>query len=110
VLEGYTTEVQRYDVRLLWAEEVNAKDIHKEIFPVYDWRFTTGSRKVAKCSVDDEEVETEVRKWLRLYAAGFEALGRVYQCWWRIYREVNVFFFQVRIAIMFYVLYPLHKN
>jgi hypothetical protein len=48
------------------------------------------------------EVETEVRKWLRqqskdFHAAGFdatgEAMGEVYQCWWRICQEINVFFF-----------------
>jgi hypothetical protein len=55
-----------------------------------------GSKRFA----DDEEVETEVRKWLRqqsrdFYAAGFrrtgKAMGQVYQCWWRICREINVF-------------------
>jgi hypothetical protein len=44
---------------------------------------------------DVEEVEMEVRKLLRqqskdLYAAD-KAMGQVYQCWWRIYREVNIF-------------------
>jgi hypothetical protein len=40
-----------------------------------------------KRSIDDEEVKTEVRKWLRkestdFYAAGFDALvKRWYQCW-----------------------------
>jgi histone-lysine N-methyltransferase SETMAR len=52
-----------------------------------------------KCFADDEEVEMEVRKWLRqqskdFYAAGFDALikdmGQVYQCWWRICLEINV--------------------
>jgi hypothetical protein len=54
---------------------------------------------------DDEEVETEVWKWLRqqledFYAVDFDALikvlGKVNQRWWRICREINVFF-QVRI-------------
>jgi hypothetical protein len=53
-----------------------------------------------KCFADDEEVETEVRKWLRLLCCGFrrtdKAMVQVYQCWWRICREINVFF-QVRI-------------
>jgi hypothetical protein len=43
--------------------------------------FTTGSRNChlgGKCFADDEEIETEVRKWLRqqskdFYAAGFDA-------------------------------------
>jgi hypothetical protein len=29
---------------------------------------------------------------------GFDAVGEVYQYWWRICREINVFFFQVRIS------------
>jgi hypothetical protein len=61
------------------------KDINKEIFPVYDGKCL--SRKAVlnefekrdKYFADDEEVETEVRKWLRqqpkdFYTAGFGAL------------------------------------
>jgi hypothetical protein len=55
---------------------------------------------------DDEEVKTEVLKWLRqqskdVYAASFDPLvkrwGEVYQCWWRICRD-TIFFFQFRIS------------
>jgi head-tail adaptor len=55
------------------------------MFPVYGGKCL--SRKAAhnwaeersKCSADDEEVEMQVRKWLRqqskdFYAAGFDAL------------------------------------
>jgi hypothetical protein len=35
VLEEYTTEEQNSVVRFLWAKGLNAKDIHKEMFPVY---------------------------------------------------------------------------
>jgi hypothetical protein len=35
VLEDCTTDEQRSVVRLLWAIEHNAKDIHKEMFHVY---------------------------------------------------------------------------
>jgi hypothetical protein len=55
----------------LWAKGLNAKDIHREMFPVYgekclsrkpvrSWveKFSQGLSKVA-----DEEME--VRKWLR---------------------------------------------
>jgi hypothetical protein len=36
VFEGCTTEEQRYALRFfLWARGLNAKDIDKEIFPVY---------------------------------------------------------------------------
>jgi hypothetical protein len=35
VLEECTTEEQRSDVCFLWSQGLNAKDIHKEMFPVY---------------------------------------------------------------------------
>jgi hypothetical protein len=35
VLEDCSNEEQRSVVRFLWAKELDAKDIHKEIFPVY---------------------------------------------------------------------------
>jgi hypothetical protein len=38
---------------------------------------------------DNEKVETEVRM-LRVWGIG-KAMGRVYKCWWRICREINVF-------------------
>jgi hypothetical protein len=50
MLEEYTTEEQRSLVRFFWAKVLNAKDIHKEVFPVYGGsvcrvkRFKTGSR------------------------------------------------------------------
>jgi hypothetical protein len=55
----------------LWAKWFNAKDIHKEMFPVYDGKCFSGKavhnwvEKRDKCFADDEEVETEMRKWLR---------------------------------------------
>jgi hypothetical protein len=41
VLEEYTTEEQRSVVRFffLWAKGLNAKDIHKEVFPIYGGKF-----------------------------------------------------------------------
>jgi hypothetical protein len=35
VLEGCTTKQQHSVVHILWAKELNAKDIYKEMFPVY---------------------------------------------------------------------------
>jgi hypothetical protein len=35
VLEEYTNEEQRSVARFLWAKGLVAKDIHKEMFPVY---------------------------------------------------------------------------
>jgi hypothetical protein len=55
----------------------------------------------------------EVRKWLRQQLKGFHAvgfqhtskvMGQVYQCWWRVCREIDVLpKFEYHI---FYVLYP----
>jgi hypothetical protein len=79
VLEQYTTEDQRLLCDFV-GKRLNAKDIHKEIFPVYGGsvcsikRFNIGGKYFT-----DEEVETETRKWLRqqskyFYAAGFDLL------------------------------------
>jgi hypothetical protein len=66
---------------ILWTKGLNAKDIHKKCFlftlgnVCRVKRFRLGGRRFA----DDEEVETELRKWLRQqskdsYAAGLDAL------------------------------------
>jgi hypothetical protein len=34
-VSGCTTEGQHSVVRFLWAKKLNAKDIHKEMFPIY---------------------------------------------------------------------------
>jgi histone-lysine N-methyltransferase SETMAR len=51
---------------------------------------------------DDEEAETGAYKWLRQqpscrFRHTDKAMAQVYQCWWRICREINVFF-QSRIS------------
>jgi hypothetical protein len=43
-LEKCTVEEQRSVLRFLWANELNAKDIYKEMFPVYGGKCL--SRKV----------------------------------------------------------------
>jgi hypothetical protein len=66
-------------------KRLNAKDINKEMFPVYGGkclslrRVDTWVEKHGKYFADDEEVETEVRNWLRqqskdFYTAGLDAL------------------------------------
>jgi hypothetical protein len=61
----------------LWARELNAKDIHKEMLSTYGGkRFTTVG---VKSFADDEEVETEMRKLLKqqskeFYNVGFDAM------------------------------------
>jgi hypothetical protein len=69
-LEGYATEEQHSVVRFLWVKGLNAKDIHNEMFPVYGGKCLL--RKAVHKLIEkrgkrfaDEEVETEVRKWLR---------------------------------------------
>jgi hypothetical protein len=75
------TEEQGSIVLFLRIERFNSKELHKKCFrfmlgSVYHIkRFHLSDRSFA----DDEEVETEVRKWLRqqskdLYAADFDAL------------------------------------
>jgi hypothetical protein len=71
----------------LWAKGHNAKDINKEMFPVYGWKCL--SRKAIhncveifshrRLKVADDE--TEMQEWLRqqpkgFHAAGFDALVR----------------------------------
>jgi hypothetical protein len=96
VLEVCATEEQRSVLRFLWGKGLNAKDVRKEMFPVYGgkclWRkavhnwvekFSQGRSKVADDARPDAEVaETAVK---RLLCSGFrctgKAMGQVYQCW-----------------------------
>jgi hypothetical protein len=102
----------------LWAKGLTAKNIYKEMFPVYcgkclprtavhNWveKFSQGGSRVADDARPGAEVaETKVK---RLLCCGFrriaKAMGQVYQCWW-ICREIHGFpRFEYH---MFYVLYP----
>jgi hypothetical protein len=85
VLEECTTEEQRSVVRFTWAKGLNAKNFHKEMFPVYGGKCLlrktvhNWATKRRKRFVDDEEVEMGMQKWLRqqskdFYAMGFDAL------------------------------------
>jgi hypothetical protein len=68
----------------MWAEGLNAKDIHKEIFPVCGGvcrvkRFTRESRNFLTDDRRAQMMPDQIRKWLRqqskdFYAAGFDAL------------------------------------
>jgi hypothetical protein len=96
VLEEYTTEEQRF-VRFCGQKYPNAKDIHKEIFPIYDGKFLWLKgflNWVANVPLMTKKLKRKLRKWLRqqskdFYAAGFEA--QVCQFWWRICRKIIVF-------------------
>jgi hypothetical protein len=71
VLEECTNEEQSSVVRFLWAKGLNAKDIHKNMFPVYSGKCLSRKpvdnwvEKRGKRFADDEVVETVVRKWPR---------------------------------------------
>jgi hypothetical protein len=60
---------------------LNARDIHKEMFPVYGGKCLSCKavhkwvEKLGKRFADDEEVETEVRKWLRQQSKDFDVAG-----------------------------------
>jgi hypothetical protein len=88
VLEEYTTEKQRSVVRFLWTKGLNAKNIHKEMFPVYrgkclshkavhNWveKFSHGHLKVT----DDDQPGAEVAKTTvkRLLCCWFRRTGKV---------------------------------
>jgi hypothetical protein len=107
VLEECPTEEQRSVAHFLWAKGLNSNDINKEMFPVYGGKCLSGKAvhncvekfsqersKVADNARQDAELaETTVKRLRRIG----KAMGQVYQCWWRIRREIN-YFFQVRIS------------
>jgi hypothetical protein len=82
VLEECITEELRSVVRFLLAKGLNTKDIHKEMFLVYDGKCL--SRKGVHIWAADvtlmKRLKLEVRKWLRRQSkdfyvmAGFDAL------------------------------------
>jgi hypothetical protein len=59
VLEGV---LQKISVRLyfLWAKELNAKDIHKDMFPVYGGKFL--SRKAVHSWVENVSLMTKLKR------------------------------------------------
>jgi hypothetical protein len=119
MLEVYNTEEQRSVVNYFVSKTTQCKGYHTEIFPVYGGKYLSskavhkwfekvsqGRSKVADDARPGAEfVETTVN---RLPCCGFQctgkAMGQVYQCCWRICREINVF---TRFEYhMFYVSYP----
>jgi hypothetical protein len=117
VLEGSTTEVQRSVLRFfffLWEKGLNAKDIHKKCF-----LFTVGSVCRVKRFTTEWETFSLMTKLKRSCASGFDnsqknsvlrfrstdkAMEQVYQCCWRICREIHVFIGSN--IICFYILHP----
>jgi hypothetical protein len=52
-------------------------------------RFTICSRKSVKDVWKSQVIPDRVWKWFRRQSIDFKAMGQVYQCWWRIFREIN---------------------
>jgi hypothetical protein len=78
MLKEYNNEEQHYVVRFLWAKGLSVKGIHKEMFPVYVGKCLSCKAVhswMAKDFADDEEVETEVRKWLTQQSRDLYAVG-----------------------------------
>jgi hypothetical protein len=72
VLAECTIQEQRSVVRFfLWTEGLDAKDIRREMFPIYGGKCLSHKavhkwvEKRSRRLADDEEVEIEVRKGLR---------------------------------------------
>jgi hypothetical protein len=78
--EAYNTEEQRSVVRILWTKGLIAKDIYKEICPVYGGKcrvkgFPTESRNSLK---DVRKSQMMKRKWLRQQSKYFDAVVKRY--------------------------------
>jgi hypothetical protein len=89
-----------------WAKGLNAKDIHIEIFPIYGGKCLSHKAVLNWPRILSRTFE--IRPWCPTrYGSGWDnskkfqccgirrtgkAMGQVYQCWWRICREINVFF------------------
>jgi hypothetical protein len=111
MLEERYAEEQRSVVRILWRRGLNAKDIHKEMFPVYDGKclsrkaFHNWVEKYSQRRSNVEDDETESRNGLRqqskdFYTAGFDALVKRWDKCISVgggYVEKYIFFFKVRI-------------
>jgi hypothetical protein len=92
-LNTCSTLEQHGVVRFLWAKDMAAKDIHKEMLPMYSkhclslqalplvWLSETTSS--GECLPDDDAVERSVCAWIRqqpqeFHAAGLQGLVK----WW----------------------------
>jgi hypothetical protein len=82
VLEEYTTNERRFVVRFLWIKGFDAKDIHKEMFPIYVGKCL--SRKAVHNCVALEVPKLLSKQSKRFLCCGFrrtgKAMGQVYQC------------------------------
>jgi hypothetical protein len=121
VLEVYTTKEQRSAVSFSCGQ----KDSMHRMFIKKYFLFTAGSI----CRVKRFTTGWQTFRWWRrgwnggvevaettfkgLLCCGFrridKAMGQVYQCWWRIYREINVFPGSNIVCFTFYIhLWPIY--
>jgi hypothetical protein len=85
----------------LWAKGLNARDAHNELFPVHCRKHLSHKafhNLVANVSLLKKlkrRCGSGLRRDKRLLCCGFrrtgKGTGQVYQCWWRICREIHVF-------------------
>jgi hypothetical protein len=69
VIEECTTKEQRSVVRFLWAKGLNAKNIHKSMFPVYGLKCS--SRKAVHNCVENVSLMAK-----SLWRCGFRRTGK----------------------------------
>jgi hypothetical protein len=119
LLEECTTEKQRNLVRFFCGQKNSMQRtfintllcLLREMSVCRLKRFTTGSRNSLTDVSNSQMMADQVRQWLRQQSKELpccefrrtgKAMGQVYQCWWRIYREILFLFrFEYRV---FYVL------
>jgi hypothetical protein len=102
----------------------NVKDSHKEMFPVYggkclsckmvhNWfeKFPQGRLKVADDAWQGVEMaETTIKRLLCCrFRHTVKVMGQVYQCWWRMCQEINVFSrFEYQMFSFYSHLWPIY--
>jgi hypothetical protein len=101
VLEEYTTEEWRFVCFIFGAKGFNAKNIYKKIFlftvgsVYYLKRLTTGWQRLMMKMLKRRHGNFWDNSQKRLcceFRRTCKAMGQLYLCWWRIYREINVSF------------------
>jgi hypothetical protein len=108
-------------VSFVWTKGLNGNNIHKVMFTIYGGKclsrkaihngveiFSQGRSK----TTDDPQPVAEVAGTIikRLLCFGFrhigKAMGQVYQCWWRICRDIKCFY-TLEYHMFLFVLYHL---
>jgi hypothetical protein len=90
-----STEEQRSVVPVHCGKCLSGKAVHNLVE-----KFSQRRSKVADDTRPGAEmIETTVKSLLCCeFRRTGKAMGQMYQCWWRLRRKINVFFFQVQIS------------